>query len=43
MSSKKTNKKAPKNGFDRLFPPKIAIGSNPSKDQISKIMRRDTC
>ena len=29
MSSKKTNKKAPTNGFDRPFPPKIAIGSNP--------------
>ena len=30
MSSKKTNKKAPTNGFDRPFhlPPKIAIGSN---------------
>ena len=29
MSSKKTNKKAPTNGFDRPSPPKIAIGSNP--------------
>ena len=29
MPSKKTNKKAPTNGFDRPFPLKIAIGSNP--------------
>ena len=29
MPSKKTNKKAPTNGFDRPFPPKIAIGCNP--------------
>ena len=29
MSSKKTNKKAPTNGFDRPSPSKIAIGSNP--------------
>ena len=29
MSSKKTNKKAPTNGFDKPVPPKIAIGSNP--------------
>ena len=29
MPSKKTNKKAPANGFDWPFPPKIAIDSNP--------------
>ena len=29
MLSKKTNKKAPTNGFDKPSPPKIAIGSNP--------------
>ena len=28
MSSKKTNKKASTNGFDRPSPPKIAVGSN---------------
>ena len=37
MPCKKRNKKAPKNGFDRPSPPKIAIGSNPEDFQKSPI------